>query len=160
MKRNQARRLLSLSESFPPSPPCGCDICRGYCLRPGWWTIDQARSALKAGYHSRMMLEMAPDRSFGVLSPAFKGCEGNFALQKFSKAGCTFFRNGLCQLYGTGFQPLECRFCHHSRPGQGQACHDALERNWNTTDGQRLVLLWVNIVSLEKSVLTSSRNFI
>jgi hypothetical protein len=34
-----------------------------------------------------MMLEMAPDRSFGVLSPAFKGNELVFAKQLFADQG-------------------------------------------------------------------------
>ena len=57
---------------------------------------------MDAGYGNRMMLEMAPELTFGVLSPAFKGCEGNFALNEFSKNGCNFFKNSLCELFGTG----------------------------------------------------------
>jgi hypothetical protein len=89
-----------------------------------------------------MMLEMAPDRSFGVLAPAFRGNEVAFAAQRFADRGCTFLKDGRCDLHGTGFQPLECRFCHHSRPGQGPACHAALERDWRTPAGQRLVVRW------------------
>ena len=33
---------------------------------------------------------------------------------------------GLCTLHSTGLLPLECRFCHHSRIGQGIKCHEAL----------------------------------
>lgn len=133
---------IPLAQAFPPSPPCDCDICKGYCLRPGWWTVEEAAMAIKAGYGSRMMLEISGDLKFGVLAPAFRGCEGNFALQEYHKAGCCFLRNGLCRLHGTGFQPLECRFCHHERPGQGKTCHDALEADWRTAAGQRLVQKW------------------
>ncbi len=95
-----------------------------------------------------MMLEMSPELDFGVLSPAFRGCEQNFALQEYASFGCNFLRDGLCELYDTGFEPLECRFCHHTRMGQGEKCHADIERDWNTPEGQSLVLIWGNSVGL------------
>src|SRR5512146_176267 len=96
----------SLEERFPPSEPCGCPICLSYCTRPGWWTVEEAARALEAGLGDRMMLEMAPDRSFGVLSPAFKGNEQYFALTEHASGGCTFLNGDRCALHGTGLQPL------------------------------------------------------
>lgn len=144
MKRK--RLLLPLNERFPPSAPCSCAVCRAYCARPGWWTVDEASRALLAGYGPRMMLELSPDRSYGVLSPAFRGCEGTFALQAFAHNGCNFFHHGLCGLYGTGFEPLECRYCHHAREGKGMLCHDALAQDWLTPAGQALVRQWIQTV--------------
>lgn len=103
---------------------------------------------MKAGYAQRMMLEMSPDFSFGVLAPAFKGCGGRFALEIFADDGCNFLKNDRCELFGTGLQPLECRFCHHDRQGLGDKCHHALERDWNTPEGKSLVVKWSNQVSL------------
>lgn len=90
-----------------------------------------------------MMLELSPDRSFGVLSPAFLGNEGDYAWREFSGNGCTFLERGLCSLFGTPFQPLECRFCHHDRVGKGDVCHRELERDWDTAKGRRLVRQWL-----------------
>lgn len=95
-----------------------------------------------------MMLEVAPDFTFGVLSPAFRGCERNFALQEFAKNGCTFFENGLCALFPTGHMPLECRYCHHTRVGLGEKCHADLEEDWKTAQGQSLVGWWMRINGL------------
>lgn len=139
-------QLTSLNERYPPSEPCSCDICRGYCRRPGWWTVEEAAKAMEAGYGSRMMLEMSPELTFGVLSPAFKGCEGYFALQDYSGFGCNFLKDGLCELHGTGFEPLECRFCHHLRKGLGQKCHADLEKDWKTATGQALVKKWLRMM--------------
>lgn len=141
MKRK--KRHIPLKEKYPPSEPCQCDICREYCARPGWWTVEEASEALKAGYGDRMMLEVSPDMTFGVLSPAFNGCESNFALQQYAKNGCNFLKNGLCELHGTGHEPLECRFCHHSRKGLGQKCHLDIEKDWRTPAGQALVKSWI-----------------
>jgi hypothetical protein len=101
-----------------------------------------------------MMLEMAPDGSFGVLSPAFRGCEGRFALERFADKGCTFLHEARCELHGTGMQPLECRFCHHDRPGEGPKCHRALERDWDGPTGRDLVVRWSKLTGFwERSVL-------
>jgi hypothetical protein len=131
-----------LAAKYPPSEPCSCNICVSYCRRPGWWTVEEARIALENGLGYRMMLEISPEFTFGVLSPAFKGNEGTFALQLFANNGCTFLRNNLCELNGTAIQPLECRFCHHDRHGEGMKCHHDIEKDWNSPAGQKLVKQW------------------
>ena len=143
MSHHKKRRLSKNWNEFPPSEPCGCEVCLAYCSRPGWWTVAEATRAIQGGYAECMMLELSPERTFGVLSPAFKGCEGFFAINEFSQNGCTFLEHARCQLHGTDFHPLECHFCHHSRVGLGQTCHAVLERDWNSRDGQTLVLAWL-----------------
>ena len=134
-----------LLNKYPPSVPCECDICKSYCSRPGWWTVNEAFKAIGAGYANRMMLEIAPDKSFGVLSPAFKGNEVNYALEVYAIQGCTFLNEGLCELFDTGYEPLECRYCHHERTGSGQQCHLDIESQWNTPEAKRLVVRWGNL---------------
>jgi hypothetical protein len=145
----------SLVEKYPPSEPCTCSICLSYCKRPGWWTVEEAACAIKAGLAARMMLEMSPDRSFGVLSPAFKGCEAAFAAKIYSANGCTFLQNTLCELHGTGHQPLECRFCHHDRIGLGQRCHRDIEKDWNRSAGRALVVSWSNLTGFWQNLTRS-----
>ncbi len=151
MPHNRRKRQLPLAVKYPPSPPCSCEICKSYCRRPGWWTVEEAAEAIEAGYGRRMMLEMAPDFTFGVLSPAFKGCEVQFAYQEFASAGCTFLLDGKCELHGTGHQPLECRFCHHDRVGLGPDCHADLEKDWNTRAGRALIVKWHEVVGFLKN---------
>jgi hypothetical protein len=95
-----------------------------------------------------MMLEVAPELTFGVLSPAFHGCERAFAENRYASAGCTFLKDERCELFGTGHQPLECRFCHHDRRGLGPKCHADLEKDWNTARGHALVIRWSKKVGL------------
>lgn len=142
-----------LRKKFPPSTPCSCSICRNYCIRPGWWLVEEARLAIENGLGNRMMLEISPDRSFGVLAPAFKGNEGLVAMQIYSKNYCTFLVNGLCELFGKDFQPLECRFVHHSRKGQGIMCHSALEKHWNTMAGKKLVNEWIELTNFKEKIV-------
>jgi hypothetical protein len=144
MVKRRAKHKKFLVEKYPPSKPCTCEICLSYCVRPGWWTVEEAARAMDAGYGHRMMLEISPELTLGVLSPAFKGCEKNFATNQFANNGCNFLKNNLCELYGTGHQPLECRFCHHERRGLGLNCHADLEKDWNTSVGQALVGRWIS----------------
>ena len=134
----------SLREKYPPSEPCSCDVCLSYCKRPGWWTVEEASRAIQSGYAQRMMLEISPGNDFGVLSPAFKGNEVNYARQAFAGNGCTFLRNGRCELFGTGLQPLECRYCHHERAGLGVQCHRDIEEEWKQNEAKRLIVRWGN----------------
>ena len=138
------RRKRDLNTKYPDSPACSCGVCLSYCKRPGWWTVAEAAKALEAGYARRMMLEMSPDRAFGVLAPAYKGCEMSFALRPANDPGCTFLVSGLCEIHSTAFLPLECRACHHDRPGIGPRCHADIEKVWNTSAGRALVVRWSN----------------
>jgi hypothetical protein len=139
---------MELIKKYPPSEPCSCGICLDYCIRPGWWTVDEAWEAFEAEFGLRMMLETSPDRSFGVLSPAFKGCEGMIATNRYASNGCTFLAGNLCGLFGSGFQPLECRFCHHTRVGQGVKCHADLEADWTQLAGRQLVRQWCRLTGI------------
>lgn len=145
MNQIRIKDTITLLEKYPPSESCSCKICTAYCKRPGWWTIEEAKKAIEAGYANRMMLEVSNEHDFGVLSPAFKGNEGGFALQLFSNRGCTFFHDGLCEIYLTGLIPLECRFCHHQRKGQGIRCHLEIEKEWKTEQAKRLIVKWGNL---------------
>jgi len=98
--------------------------------------------AIEADLGGRMMLEVSPDLTFGVLSPAFWGCEGHFALQSYAGNGCGFLKNGLCELHETGLEPLECAYCHHLRKGLGTLCHADIEKDWRTSAGHNLVKRW------------------
>lgn len=63
-------------------------------------------------------------------------------MQEFSKKGCAFLKELRCELHGSDLMPLECRFCHHERVGQGERCHADLERDWNSRAGRELVADW------------------
>lgn len=145
--RNTAKGLL---EKYPASVPCSCQVCLAHCARPGWWTVEQAAQAIDAGYAERMMLEVSPELTFGVLAPAFKGAEGRFALNDQAGNGCTFLVNDRCELFGTGHQPLECRFCHHDRLGQGPQCHADIEKDWQTIQGRQLITRWSKLIGSSK----------
>ncbi len=106
--------------------------------------MEEAAAAITAGYGARMMLEMDPGKAFAVLSPAFNGNEQGFAAAEYANDGCTFLTDARCELHDTAHQPLECEFCHHDRPGQGERCHADIAKQWNSATGRALVVRWSN----------------
>jgi len=148
MKENIVKNHNLLYAKYPPSKSCSCDICVNYCKRPGWWTVNEAKNVVSSNYSNNIMLEISPEFSFGVLSPAFKGNEKQIAQNDFSHNSCTFHKNNLCDLFGSGMQPLECRFCHHERIGLGIKCHNDIEKDWNTSYGKKIVEIWCKSVGL------------
>ena len=136
-------RQHPLYKKFPPSEECSCSICRSYCQRPGWPLVEEVRLAIEAGLSHRLMLEFSPDHTFGILVPAFKGNEGYFALAVHKNNGCTFLQSGSCSIYDKLYRPLECRFCHHERKGEGLRCHLEIASLWNCSKGKRLVRNWM-----------------
>ena len=30
------KQRKTLNEKYPPFEPCSCEVCLGYCIRPGW----------------------------------------------------------------------------------------------------------------------------
>ena len=98
-------------------------------------------------------MEISPELTFGVLSPAFKGCESSIATNQFAESSCNFLKNGFCELHDTGYQPLECRYCHHERLGLGNKCHADLEKDWKTPVGQILVERWIKRIGLSFYIL-------
>ena len=138
-----------LYAKYPPSPPCSCRTCSYFCARPGWWLVHEARLAMENGHAKDMMIEFSPDASFGVLTPAFKGNGGYFALEAYAHNGCTFLDEGRCSIHRLPYQPMECRFCHHTRLGRGLQCHADIAKDWNTSKGRRLVMHWLGMMELE-----------
>jgi len=131
-----------LIKRYPASTNCTCNMCKSFCIRSGWWSVQQARIAIRNGYAHRMMMEISPEFTFAVLSPAFLCNENMIALQKYSGNGCCFLHNGLCELHDIESLPLECAFCNHDRIEEGQQCHGDLEKDWNTSRGQALTMRW------------------
>ncbi len=147
MLKSQLEQYETMLQLLPPSAACCYEVHKN-AHRTGWWAVEEAKKAIEAGLSPRMMLEVSPDLSYGVLSPAYRSCEGNVSLSSCRKNGCTFCADGLCRLYNTGLQPLECRFGHHPSADIASNCHQTIERDWRTSKGQALVQAWTNEVGL------------
>jgi hypothetical protein len=96
---------------------CSCDICSSMCHCPCAPTVDEAEQLINAGYGNRLMLD---DRSWGpsMLKPAYKSLEGKPTpdiVLAYHPDGCTFWKDGLCELHNLNLKPLEGRLAYHER---------------------------------------------
>ena len=135
-----------MSRKFPPA--CTCPRCVACCDRPGWPTPAEAKRLIHMGLGGRLMLDYWAEDSdlpyTEVLSPAVKGNEGRGA-PFWPSGGCTFLKEGLCEIHDSGAKPYECRAAHHSREDADvEVCSDHLRvaRMWATPKGRAIVEAW------------------
>jgi hypothetical protein len=77
---------------------------------------------MDAGYGDRLMLDDWPEEA-EMLKPALKGEEGGLAPWRTSDDnGCTFWKDGLCELHDKGLKPLQGRLAYHG--------HSKEQREW------------------------------
>lgn len=138
------KKPTDLTKKHRASEPCTCLRCLSYCMNiPGLWTVAQCRAALEAGMGHQMMLRLPPGEH-GILSPAIKGCEGRLLDRfKMGRGGCVLLQEGRCKLHTTPYKPLECRVTSHDRGNAAKRCHDDIVQEWDSPEGQALVMEWV-----------------
>lgn len=141
---------------------CACQKCQSECLHnPGWFTPEEAAKAIAAGYARKLMRDwLEPSSKLGnedriyLLAPAARGCEGDDApelefdfveiiFNGLSKGRCVFFdKNGRCELYDSGFKPIQCRTALMCGPCDGYQGNYAVAKLWATPEARRLVEKW------------------
>jgi hypothetical protein len=90
---------------------CSCTTCQFQCKRtPCLGTPQDIERLLDAGYGDRLSATIwAAGMMMGIV---------NFPLPmiqaKREEGGCTFFKDGLCELHDKGLKPTEGRLSHHS----------------------------------------------
>jgi hypothetical protein len=133
---------------------CSCIVCSGMCERPCWPTPKQAKTLIERGYGGRLMLDRwcaSPD--ILLLCPASKGFEGKEApWNPHTKEGCTFWKNGLCELHELGLKPLEGQVAIHGKD-QPELHHDVAFL-WDNPKARTLVSGWM----VENGLATEEEN--
>jgi len=143
-----------------PSEPCTCEVCVGMCKRPGWPTPEEAARLMDAGLADRLMLDYwVGEPDIEVICPANPGYEGAHAWEPsgfvdalcligsgFGRdnpllSGCTFFKNGLCEIHESGAKPIECRVGHHDA-AIPKGSHEQVAQLWTTDEAKAVVARW------------------
>jgi len=96
---------------------CSCEKCAAMCEHSTCMpTPAEARALIRAGFGRRLTTyRFYPDPTrLAMVAPAPKGQEGAHDLPH-SRACCTFFTAGKCELHNLGLKPLEGRLTHHDR---------------------------------------------
>lgn len=142
---------------------CECAECVANCKRyPGWFTPDEAKRAIDAGYANRLMRDYweGEKTPIYVLAPAVVGCEGGdiqpddawigaqrglmaWVLGEVYPGRCTFLADDKCAIHDSGFKPIQCRtaFCQDTENKLWKSKLDVADL-WNTEEGHAVLALW------------------
>lgn len=106
MKETTFEKIMRKTGRKPVS--CKCEKCRSQCQTISCkGTPEDIEALIAAGYADRLQP--------GVTSTTMTGQEVFIIMPKYDKAkGCTFYRNGLCELHDLGLKPTEGKLSHHS----------------------------------------------
>lgn len=92
---------------------CDCVICKSMCHAPCCGTPEEMEAIMDAGMGNRLCLDDWPGQEVD-LHPALKGYEGGKAPYAVSsQLGCTFYKDGKCELHDKGLKPLGGRAAYH-----------------------------------------------
>lgn len=123
---------------------CECERCRIMCQYPCCGTVEEMRRLIQNGYGDRLMLDSWQDAP-EMLKPALKGYENQSApWDTGSIEGCTFWKDGKCELHALGLKPLGGRIATHDRE---KSVYDELENyldeDWETQKADEIIEFWV-----------------
>lgn len=139
--------LLTIKET-----ECACSRCQAMCKRPCFGTPEDIEKLIEAGYGNRLCVDwhcgLDKYANITILAPALKGHEGKKApLFPMSDEGCTFFKEGKCELHDKKLKPTQGRLAHHSyKPTENEPSGGVIGANcseaWKSDKGKALVEKW------------------
>jgi len=122
---------------------CSCERCQRMCHTPCTGTPEDIEAIMEAGYGDRLCLDDWPGEVPDI-HPALKGYESqNAPYHTQSKIGCTFWKEGKCELHDKGLKPLGGKYAHHDLPEE--ECDKITpysQKIWNTEKGKSVVSEW------------------
>ena len=121
---------------------CSCDRCKAMCTAPCCGKPEDFDKLIAEGYGSRLMIDDWPGDI--LIKPAMKGYEGQRAPWSTRlPQGCTFWKDGLCELHDSGLKPTQGKLCHHSYEGEENlAIADYIRKSWQGKKAKNLIAKW------------------
>ena len=79
-----------------------------------------------------------------MIKPAMKGSESYRALwATSSEEGCTFWKNGLCELHHKELKPMHAQLSHHGNTKeQNDAIAETVRESWFTEEAEICIKNW------------------
>jgi len=122
------------------------------CVAPCCGTVEDMQRLIDSGYAHRLMHDPY-EGGAEMLKPALKGHEGKLApWNVWSEQGCTFWRDGLCELHDLGLKPLQGKLAHHDLMlTQSLEIGEKIDKDWADFEGiDEMVKNWRGTVKISK----------
>jgi hypothetical protein len=122
---------------------CDCERCSSMCHAPCCGTPEDFDRLIKAGYAKRLMFDDLPGGP-NMLKPALKFFEGERSpWMVLSIEGCTFWKDGRCELHHLGLKPIQGKLAHHSNTDlQIKEIENLIHNSWETKEGEEVIEKW------------------
>ena len=124
---------------------CSCEQCQNMCKEPCCPTPDEVEKLIEAGYSNRFSLDDwdCDVNPKPMIKPALKGYEQYRApFETKTEEGCTFWKEGKCELHDTGLKPMHAKYSHHSTLADLEV-YEKLEKwikeSWGTEKATKLI---------------------
>lgn len=118
---------------------CECKECSLMCHAPCCGTHEEMQILIDNGYASRLMYDDLPGGP-PMLKPALKGYEGKRSpWSTATEEGCTFWKDGKCELHSLRIKPIQGKLAHHSLTDkQFDSISDYIKENWENVTLEEL----------------------
>jgi hypothetical protein len=122
---------------------CDCEKCRSMCKSPCCGTIEDIQKLIDAGYGDRLMVDDWPGDT-DLIKPAMKGSEGHRApWETTTEEGCTFWKDGKCELHNLGLKPTQGKLAHHdNKLHQVLGIEDLIRDSWEDDNAKEFIEKW------------------
>jgi len=127
---------------------CSCHKCSSMCHSPCTGTPEDMEAIMDAGYGDRLMYDDWPcDKCADIIKPALKGYEGKMSPWETSSIpGCTFWKDGKCELHSLGLKPTLAKLVIHDQSDEEQAqISDFICQSWETEKAKKVIEKWKKI---------------
>lgn len=133
---------------------CDCEECSSMCNGPCCGTAEEIKNLIKLGYANRLMLDDFPPGP-DLVKPALKGYEGKRSpWETRTEEGCTFWKEGKCELHNLGLKPMQGSLAHHSQSREEQIeIEDFIRDTWiSGEDGTEVIEQWKSVTGKMKNI--------
>lgn len=122
---------------------CDCEKCSSMCHAPCSGTPDDMEALMNAGYGNRLMYDDLPGGET-ILKPSLRGYEGiNAPWQTFSVLGCTFWKDGKCELHSLGLKPTLGKLAIHDQSEEDRhQIAEFIEESWRDKKAKKILNRW------------------
>jgi|JI7StandDraft_1071085.scaffolds.fasta_scaffold18917_4 hypothetical protein len=136
-------KKLSVVES-----ECDCEMCSSMCHGPCSGTPEDMEKLIDRGFGNRLSYDDWEPKPY-ILKPSLKGYEGKKQpWHTRSEEGCTFWKDGKCELHNLGLKPTQGKLERHdSTIEQSKEIQNMIIESWDEENEnvKRVIDLWKKI---------------